>query len=347
MGRKERIEIIEKIQKMRNSLVFCILTSDRPNISVQLQKDILPKFASQLKDKGKVKNIDLFIFTHGGDTLAGFGLSRLLREYADNVNILVPDCCHSAGTLIALGSNQIIMTPAATLSPIDPSISRPLNPAIQLDPNQPPQLIPLSVESVASYGSLIRNEWKVKNQNNYTQLFRILSEKVHPLALGDVYRARQQIELLAKELLLQHRNDKRNIEKIIHTLSKDLGSHDYLIFRKEAKKLLGDQVVIIPELENLIWDLYVDFTNEMELGIPFDPSLLLIKNAGPLPNGPLTQISTRSINAEIKLAMIESIERGHQAVKKVKITENLIPQGINVARNISLQDTFAGWEAYT
>ena len=271
MGRNERLRIIREIEQKRGgSKLVCYLTSDRQNAAAMMNKDILPLFASHLRTDGMHKKIDVFIFTHGGDTLCGFGLARLIREYSDSVGVLVPDACHSAGTLFALGANEIIMTRGATLSPIDPSVNGPLNPAVQINPQMPPQIVPLSVESVAGYKSLISKEWKT----DAGPLLKILAEKVHPLALGDIYRGRQQIEMLALRLLEQHRRDRKNIRKIIRTLSKDLGSHDYLLYPSEAHRLLGDQVKKDADLERLILALHEDYQKELQLGIPYSGEVL-------------------------------------------------------------------------
>lgn len=333
MGRKERIAIIQEIQEKRKSKVFCYLTSDRPNAEVQMKKDILPIFVQQLRHlniKSSLK-IDIFMFTHGGDTLAAFGLSRLLREYSDYVSVLIPDCSHSAGTLFALGANEIIMTKGATLSPIDPSITRPLNPAIQLNKNQQSQIIALSVESVAGYQGLIDKEWKGSNKS---ELYKILAEKVHPLALGDVYRVRQQINHLATQLLLQHRSDKRAIHRIVKILSKDLGSHDYLIYLNEAKKLLGNQVRQDPLIMDLIWELYHEYASEMSLGSPFDPNVLL------------NQANNQSITAELKLAIIESESELNIAKRIEKLSRYIIPQqnGVQI-QGIKQETIFSGWDS--
>ncbi len=329
MARNERIEIIKEIEKLRDSKVFTYLTSDRPNASSQMQKDILPIFVNQLGNN-QYKNIDLFIFTHGGDIITAFGLSRLFREYSNNIGTLIPDCCHSAGTLFALGSKEIIMTKGATLSPIDPSISRPLNPAVQLNPQTPPQIIPLSVESVAGYLSLVTKEWHADKN----ALLSILAQKVHPLSLGDVYRTRQQIEMLATELLKQHRNDNKKIKKIVNTLSKKLGSHDYLIYPTEAYNLLGSQINKTSKVENLIWDLYTDYIKEMELGIPYDPSILLAQQ----PSMP------RFSNATQILAIIESTNKIDKAIRKVKISEMQVQTQMGIMNQIIEETVYAGWQ---
>ena len=206
------------------------------------------------------------------------------------MGVLVPDVCHSAGTLFALGANEVIMTRGATLSPIDPSVNGPLNPAVQINPQMPPQIVPLSVESVAGYKSLITKEWKT----DVRPLLKVLAEKVHPLALGDVYRGRQQIEMLAQRLLEQHRRDRRNIRRIIRTLTKDLGSHDYLLYPSEAERLLGGQVRRDADLERLILALHEDYQKEMMLGIPYSGEILLAQARAK----PLAALSAATLNLQ-------------------------------------------------
>lgn len=339
LGRSERIVLIKKIEEMRKSRVFCYLTSDRPGLNVQFQKDILPLFVNLLGVNKRYDKIDLFLFTLGGDTLASFGLSRLLREHAPIVNTLIPDKAHSAGTLFALGSNQIIMASGATLSPIDPSIVRPLNPAVQANPGQAAQLLPLSVESVAGFKSLAAEDWKLKGAALATA-FQTLTDKVHPLALGDVYRVRQQIEHLASELMRQHRSDASGIKNVVDTLSKKLGSHDYLIYRSEAKKIIGEQIFRDPNIEQLVWDLYLDFSNEMELGKPLDLNLLWQPTPG--------NAVQRTANLNLKLAAIESGEKGHVAQKVTTYVEtSLTTQNGQLVKQVQENVTSAGWSSYS
>jgi len=307
----------------------------------QMKKDILPRFANQVRTAGKHRRLDVFIFTQGGDTITAFGLARLLREFADYIGVLVPDCCHSAGTLFALGANEIVMTRAATLSPIDPSISQPLNPAVQLNPQLPPQILPLNVESVAGYRALVTKEWHADK----SALLRILAARVHPLALGDVYRTRQQIAMLASQLLKQHRKDFLSIRRIVDTLSKNLGSHDYLIYLSEAKKLLGSQIVHDELTEELILKLYDEYLADMQLGVPYDPAILLAQSQQAGQPG-LPQV--RNTQVEVALAMIESREKTDTAIKRVNLFERQAqrPDG-SISRNILEEVVFAGWEQST
>ena len=123
----------------------------------------MPLFYEHLRHRDRYERIEVLLFTQGGDTLAAFGLGRLLREFATEVRTLVPEKCHSAGTLFALGSNQIVMTRLATLSPIDPSVTGPLNPAVQVQPGQANHTV--SVESVAGFRDLLTKVWEVRSED--------------------------------------------------------------------------------------------------------------------------------------------------------------------------------------
>ncbi len=273
MGFEERQALIKEIEKRRNSRVICCITSDRPNAQGIIAKDFIPLFYKHLNSFENAKNVDVFICTMGGDTQASFGLCRLIREFSEQMGVLIPEKCHSGGTLFALGADQIFMTKMATLSPIDPSISGPLNPTTEILGTKQP--VPVSVESVAGFKALVRDEWKLSKEF-VGEAFKLLTGKIDPLLLGDVYRSRQQIERLAKILLMSHRNDHRQIEKIVTKLAKDLGSHDYLISKTETREILGHHVVQDDaDLENLIMQLYKDFALEMELGKPYDAMLFI------------------------------------------------------------------------
>ena len=75
---------------------------------------------------------------------------NLIRIFCDELEVLVPMKALSAGTLISIGADRIVMTKQAALGPIDPSVNHPLNPQVSID-GRPPKLVPVSVESVRGY----------------------------------------------------------------------------------------------------------------------------------------------------------------------------------------------------
>jgi hypothetical protein len=344
MARTERIELIRRIEQRRNSRVICCLTSDRQNAHGIISKDFIPIFYENLSafsnagNFSGTTNVDVFLFTPGGDTLAAFGLSRLLREFTSSVNVLIAEKCHSAGTLFALGASKIFMTKAATLTPIDPSITSPLNPVVEPVPGQR-QLLPVSVESVAGYQTLVKEDWRLSKEA-VGLAFRMLAERVNPLALGDVYRSRQQIERLACTLLGNHRKDDRNIRRIVEKLTRGYGSHDYLLSRTEARELLGSQVGAEDiELEGLIWQLYRDFAADMSLGEVFDAGIVL--HAARAAGRPLPVLEQQ------KVVVIETTSGGnlYERVLQLSLSQVMTPAGpLQVPQGVVVR---AGWARYT
>ncbi len=51
----------------------------------------------------------------------------MLRMFCDELEVIVPARARSAGTLMCLGADKVVMTKQATLGPIDPSLTGPLN----------------------------------------------------------------------------------------------------------------------------------------------------------------------------------------------------------------------------
>ncbi|PSQ92427.1 MAG: serine protease, partial [Proteobacteria bacterium SW_6_67_9] len=199
--------------------------------------DAIPLFGDLLDAYDGAERISLYLYTRGGDTLAAWSLVNLLREFTDSLEVIVPGKCHSAGTLVCLGADQILMSKQATLGPIDPSINGPLNPG--LPGRGPESRLPVSVEDVAGYISLAQEEADVRDPAGLAQIFLKLAEEVHPIALGGVKRARNQIEDLARKLLSLHMDpdqDQDTIDKIVRVLCREAGSHDYMIYRREARQ---------------------------------------------------------------------------------------------------------------
>ena len=262
----KRKDILEALEKARNSRVICYVTGDRDNQETQIGDDVLPFFAQHLGTIGKVPRLDLLIYSRGGNTLTGFALANALREFAGEVNVLVPFRAHSCASLIALSADNIITGPFAQLSPIDPSITTPHGPTIEQGGDR--RFVPVSVEDVANYFELARKEAGLKEEAHLASVFAQLSVRVSPLALGAVYRAREQIGMLATKLLSLHMKDDERIGRIVKVLTRELLSHDYYIGRREAKGI-GLAVLDAPDDQaDLMWKIYEDVAQELKLSEP-------------------------------------------------------------------------------
>ena len=116
------------------------------------------------------------------------------------------------------------------------------------------------------------------------EVFKKLSDTVQPMALGSVYRAKEQIKLLSKGLLCFHMDEERDEKKInaiIKSLTRELFSHDYLIGRREAKETIKLKVTIPDdELENLIWSAFTLYAAAIDLFVPYNPAIVLGAESG-------------------------------------------------------------------
>jgi len=278
----------------------------------------------------------LFLYTPGGDSIAGWGLVNLIRQYCNKLKVLIPFRALSCGTLIALGADEIIMGRHGLLSPIDPSVNSPFNPPAP-GPQQPGHvsLLPVSVEDMIGFLDLARKEIGLK-KNDMVAVLNILANKVHPLALGAVYRAREQNSSLARRLLSAHLSDKAKIDRIVAQLTQELPTHNYLIGRKEAlKDIRLDVEQPSAGLDQLMWQLYREYAEWLRLTSPVSIDLDL---------GTEEQKKVR-----YERAAVESI-RGDILVQHIFITDNnlfkvtVTPPGTQGTVEQAMSRTlFQGW----
>ncbi len=279
MNEAERLTLITDIEAQRNARVLTLVTGDRQGHETRLARDVIPLVYDHLRTFEHVSEIDLFLYTPGGDTLAAWGLVSLIREYCDRFVVVVPFRCHSAGTLIGLGADEILVAPGGQLGPIDPSVSSPYNPA---PPGVPVQaggritLLPVSVEDMLGFLHLAKNEAGLKSEEQMAQVLGLMADKVHPLALGAVYRAREHVNAFARSLLRTHMDSEPRIEMIVDYLAK-LPTHSYIISRKEALTVFGEDFVkpLEPELEPTVWRLYKLYERWFQLTDPYSADAIL------------------------------------------------------------------------
>lgn len=338
MTREQRVELIKEIQQKRNSKVITLLTSDRVNLSApihQMMNDVIYEHLRKIKSEAQeFENLDLFIFSRGGDSDAPWSIVSTIREvFPDKkFNVLIPFRAHSAATIISLGADEIIMTEKAELGPIDITISNsPLNPPHPV--NKAP--IDISVEDVMGFIGLLdklecnRAEEKIKS-------FEILAQHINPLAIGKVNRLLEQTKLVA-DRMLSNRRDKLTREQndeIVKKLSSEIYSHRHSILRTEARQL-GISYIKNAEdvgLSDELWKLYEGYSDFLELKDPFNPEKYLIDN----------NVDNHKWD-NLKKAIIESEFESYEQVCDVEVKRlRQISQPININPQISLPQIPAG-----
>jgi len=274
MSWKERRDLLKKIEKIQDSKAILYVTGDRRGQETIISSDALDYFVEHLNSIGISNKISLILHTRGGDGMTSWSLINLIKMFCDELEVIIPMKAHSAGTMLAIGADKIIMTKQATLSPIDPSINHPLAPQIAGAPIT--SRAPVSVEAIQGYLDLANDTiGKENNQSTMGSIMLDLARQIHPLVLGDAYRRRQQTRLLAGKLLAPQVEKEDDRKKIIDFLSSDSGSHDYTLNRREASALGLKVEKCSPNLYNYLRKLYENFSEEMKLREPFNPNLQL------------------------------------------------------------------------
>lgn len=273
MARKERLALIQKIEKKRSSKVIAYLTGDRPGLQMFIDGQAIPILERHVRAVSgrRTKKLDLLIYSRGGDANVPWSLISMMREFLGErpLGILIPFRAHSAATVIALGADEIVMTKMGELGPIDPTIgSGPHNPR---DPNTGSPL-PISVEEARGFMEL-SDTFGLEGSAIKTEAFKRLIAEVHPLALGAVNRLLSQTENVAEQLLARRKNplpeDTR--KSIVKKFSTEIGSHAHVIRRTEAVEIGLDNVTAAADidLEKELWQLFQEYSDFLDLTSPF------------------------------------------------------------------------------
>ena len=305
MPRPERVELVKKIQDLRQSIVICYLTSLRPNVPSQMADDSVRVMFDHLlrvsQRPAKIKKLDIFLASNGGSGTVPWRLVSLFREFAKSICVLIPYRAYSAASLLALGADEIVMHPFGELGPIDPTVSNDFNPV----EGPGGRRLGISVEDVRAYVNFVKSGVGITHEDELVKALEILANKVHPLALGNVERFLSQSRMIAGKILRTHmkRADDHTIKEIVENMASKLYFHGHPINRQEAKNDLKLKVVEPPmELEEAMWKLYVDFEKEFENTKVFNPTADLAAMPAPV----AVPLEPKQKVYELVHAMIES-----------------------------------------
>jgi hypothetical protein len=284
-----------------------------------------------LDEIGDTQKISLYLYTQGGHTLASWSIANLIRSFCDEFEVIVPFKAHSGGTLLSLGASAIMMTKQATLGPIDPSVNGPLNP--QIPGESPSARTPVSVEAISGFVEFAKSELGISESADFTRVLVALSEKVHPLVLGDVYRTRSQIRMLGERLLSGQVSDSENVKKILDFLCSESGSHDYTIYRTEARDDLGLNILKPNDGQYaLIKSIYDDIASELQLTESFEPAVFLG--------------TQETASYSHRRCLVESVGGGsHCFISEGSLSKQQVPNDqMGAQERVVDQRTFNGWK---
>jgi hypothetical protein len=121
-ARYERQSLVKEIQKSTG----CRLITYVAGNNAPIDRDDAISFADLLHNVSTDDNLDLMLHTPGGDIDSAEKLIYMVRKKVRNaqLRIIVPDFAKSAGTLMVLGADEVVMSDTSELGPIDPQVVR-------------------------------------------------------------------------------------------------------------------------------------------------------------------------------------------------------------------------------
>jgi serine dehydrogenase proteinase len=137
----ERREVVEEAAQkfLREShgnvcvLLAGRLQSDFDDEDLSTENALVERCRSALGDPGddgytKNRTIDLVLDTLGGSLDSAYRTVLFLSQFTSKLRVYVPRRAKSAGTLIAIGAQELYLAPFAELGPLDTQIHDPRNP---------------------------------------------------------------------------------------------------------------------------------------------------------------------------------------------------------------------------
>ncbi len=199
------------------------------------------------KHENRAKNVILLLTTQGGNPHLAFRIARCLQESYKSGRwiIFIDSYCKSAGTLIACGANEVVMSDDAEFGPLDIQLRKP----DELDENISGLTIEESFsallsQTVSSYLAAFKS---IRSETGLTSrmaseiaselslgLFSPISAQIEPMKIGEHSRLARIAIDYGNRLAERGRNLS---DDTLRQLVEDYPSHSFVIDRTESERL--------------------------------------------------------------------------------------------------------------
>ena len=227
----------------------------------------------ELRDK-TIPELDVVLNTPGGHIESAYKIVKLLRKHAKKVNIIVPFYAKSAGTLICLSANSLMLSVASELGPLDVQIPEhqegdvdtfksALNGYKSLEQIQSHALENLDVATrliLSRTGNRMRLHDVIKLAIEFSgNTSGCLYDQVHPKTITEYARALDVGEQYGTRILNRYMGwDKNKAISVVRHLVYDYPSHGFIIDKEELSELgfiTEDMPVELEEISEVITSL--------------------------------------------------------------------------------------------
>ena len=149
----------------------------------------------------KLESIDVLLHTWGGNPTAAYRMAQMLRSFSNDLVFIVPEHAMSAGTLLTLADNRILLGDNAGLSPFDITLVEPTPPPSEVSLASVDSFIEFAIEARKQIERLLRELDSKQSTSIDSDLLCRLVEQEGALKIGEYCRERLLTARYAEVLL--------------------------------------------------------------------------------------------------------------------------------------------------
>ncbi len=242
----------DKFQKLLKSLV-----SERKKPALLLRMGSVSPLSvmfvmNELRDKN-FDELDVILETPGGHIESAYKIVKLLRKHAKRINIIVPNYAKSAGTLISLAGESLVLATTSELGPLDVQIPEQqdgdvdtfksaLNGYKSLEQIQNHAIENLDIATkliLHRTGNRMRLQEVIKLAIEFSgNTSGCLYSQIHPKSITEYARALDIGEQYGVRILVRYMGwSSEKAKPVIHRMVYDYPSHGFIIDTEELTEL--------------------------------------------------------------------------------------------------------------
>ena len=223
------------------------------------------KIFESLAKPSNRKSLVLVLVTEGGDAHTGYRCMRYLHARYENITIVVPGWCKSAGTLMCTGAHRLQIGPLGELGPLDVQLVRAdtgevssglaLGAAIEKLQREASDTLLRFMKEAEQWDKRISLPTAVEIAKSVTiGMFQPVFDKLEPISIGEDYRAYQVAAAYVRRLNFVANNlrvSRRGYDGL-QVLLDAYPSHRFVIDKPEASSIFHRVDDVSRDLVDLI-----------------------------------------------------------------------------------------------
>ncbi len=247
----QRNALIAAIEKARGSSLIAYMLHDNAMIA----DDALPQLYDKLQSLGRREQIDLLLLTRGGVTEVCWRALNLLREYCNHLAVIVGTRVLGAGTLLALGADEIVMGPLSEMGSMELVRKHPLMPKDEA--GQPLPVTLGEIRALGLAGKRPKEEGSGQDNGDQQEIPDFMFQYIHPLVIGNLMQSEALSRDVTRKALQMHipMDDEGKIERLVDLFNGGFHSPAYTASRTELQEAGLPVMAPDKELWGQIWGL--------------------------------------------------------------------------------------------